>query len=449
MNMFANHHFKHQIPLPRAKAGLCGELHVRAKVDELECGSISATVQPEDFDNIVSSLQPAKTVEVKKRKACPAHDSKLWSDLKHPRISIRKILSRILLFVLSILYILSPPWPPLMMRKAIFCPPPRGSYYYLIGYQKNGKKKACFYAHEAIGMERVAICLPQMLHPKIRAVDVYYHLLRCKTIILPFNETQYFCAMELSCEQSIRWLHRDKSRTIKRSPYLIIFSQPNSSDLGCCLMMDPNFADMADFLQCDMLIYDYPGYGVSDGESTEKNIYVCSEAVFKYATDKLGYAPENIILMGFSLGTAAMIHIAEMQKVGAVVLIAPFTSFSRILLRCPSMATPIFDMFPSLEKSEKITSPTLICHGQRDIIVSHAHGVQLQKKIPNSELYSLKHASHQGIFCEREMWDEVERFLGHRVQITAKWSELLQKESAFSEITEVAVEPVFVPSKTD
>ena len=46
-------------------------------------------------------------------------------------------------------------------------------------------------------------------------------------------------------------------------------------------MMDPNFADIADFLQCDLLIYDYPGYGISDGKTNEKNVYAAIDAVMK------------------------------------------------------------------------------------------------------------------------------------------------------------------------
>ena len=54
-------------------------------------------------------------------------------------------------------------------------------------------------------------------------------------------------------------------------------------------------ADIADFLHCDMLIFEYPGtfkkktqknafisgYGVSDGEVGERSIYKAIEAVFR------------------------------------------------------------------------------------------------------------------------------------------------------------------------
>ncbi|EFO84688.1 hypothetical protein CRE_03721 [Caenorhabditis remanei] len=445
MRNFKHESKRERIIRERVTAGLCSELHLSANTVQTNNLSVtSASVAPEDYARIVSHLQSAVCLNVARRVACPAHDSKLWTDGEKKKYPILRFLWKVIVVIMSILYVLLPPYPPKLFRKIVFCCPQKGRYYYLIA-AKGATRRACFRASEADGYDHLSICLPQMIRPKVRAIDVFYHLLRCKVFTLPYNEKHKICAMELVCEQSIRWLHRDKNRKNRlRSPNLIIFSQPNSSDLGCCLMMDPNFADIADFLQCDLLIFDYPGYGVSEGTTNEQNVYAAIESVMKYAMDQLGYPAEKIILIGFSLGTAAMVHVAEMYKVAALVLIAPFTSFFRIVCRRPSVVRPWFDMFPSLEKSRKVTSPTLICHGEKDYIVGHEHGVQLKDTIPDCELHLLKHASHQGIFCEREMWDRVEQFLGTRVGITRNWIEHLQSESSTSpaEISEVIENPV-------
>ncbi|CAI2321315.1 unnamed protein product [Caenorhabditis sp. 36 PRJEB53466] len=435
--------FKTQTKHERKTAGVCSELHVTASTYQLGENSMSATVAPEDYANIVSNLQSAVCLNVARRVACPAHDSKLWRDAPMSSCQFWSIVCKVLFVVVSFFYIFLPPVPARMFRKLVFCCPQRGRYYYLIAVKGN-TRKAIFKASEAKDYDHLTICLPQMIKPKVRAIDVFYHLLRCKVFTLPYNEKHSICVMEMYCEQSIRWLHRDKNRNHRktRSPNLIIFSQPNSSDLGCCLMMDPNFADIADFLQCDLLIFDYPGYGVSEGTTNEKNVYAAIDAVTKYAIEKLGYPPEKIILIGFSLGTAAMVHVAEQFKVAALVLIAPFTSFFRIACRRPSVVRPWFDMFPSLEKSKGITSPTLICHGERDYIVGHEHGEKLKATIPDCELHLLKNASHQGIFCEREMWDKVEDFLGKRVGITRAWIEHVQSgESATASKSMISISP--------
>ncbi|KHJ83330.1 hypothetical protein OESDEN_16973 [Oesophagostomum dentatum] len=146
------------------------------------------------------------------------------------------------------------------------------------------------------------------------------------------------------------------------------------------MLMDPNFADIADFLRCDLLVFDYVGYGVSDGVSAEKSVYDTVERVYKYATDDLGYDPNDIILIGFSLGTAAMVHIASQNPdLGAVVLIAPFMSLWRVFLR-RSNINPSMDMFPSYEKALTIHCPTLVCHGKKDVIVDQKHGLAMKER---------------------------------------------------------------------
>ncbi|PAV76777.1 hypothetical protein WR25_10980 [Diploscapter pachys] len=127
-----------------------------------------------------------------------------------------------------------------------------------------------------------------------------------------------------------------------KSPNLIIFSQPNSSDLGCMLMMEPNCVLFEKKTRENAFI---SGYGVSDGEVGEQSIYKAIEAVF-------------------SLGTAAITHIASEVEIGAMVLIAPFTSFLRIVTRCPRAHSRYFDMFPSYDKATAVKCPALICHGK-------------------------------------------------------------------------------------
>ncbi|RCN47284.1 hypothetical protein ANCCAN_06572, partial [Ancylostoma caninum] len=202
------------------------------------------------------------------------------------RPKVLRAITRGIHVVFGLLYILCPPWPPWVIHKIAFRAPPRGEYYFLVGGKKNDRH-TFFTAKEAEGCENLEICLPHLLRPHVKAIDIYYHILRCK-------------------------------------------------------------ADIADFLKCDMLVFDYVGYGVSDGESTEKAVYDSVERVYNYAINDLDYAPKDIILIGFSLGTAAMVHIAsKTPDLGAMVLIAPFMSLWRVILRRPtSESFSSLDMFP-------------------------------------------------------------------------------------------------------
>ncbi|EYC26265.1 hypothetical protein Y032_0010g1053 [Ancylostoma ceylanicum] len=413
----------------RCTAGreLCGDVHSEARrEDDSLVGKMS--LEDDDYGNVYKEFKTAERLRVGKRELCPAHD-RIWSETHDNRPKVLRAITRGVNVACGLLYILCPPWPPWVIHKIAFRAPPRGEYYFLVGGEKNDRH-TFFSAKEAEGYKNLEICLPHLLRPHVKAIDIYYHILRCKPVILKLYDDVRICAMEVMCEQTEKWLRRTGSRRT-RSPKLIIFAQPNSSDMGCCMLMDPNFADIADFLKCDMLVFDYVGYGVSDGESTEKAVYDSVERVYNYATDDLGYAPKDIILIGFSLGTAAMVHIAaKTPDLGAMVLIAPFMSLWRVILRRPtSDSLSTLDMFPSYDKALNIRCPTLVCHGKQDVIVDHQHGLAMKERIANCELFLIS-ASHQGIFCERKMWDDVNRFLRETVNIPDAWVQAVEEATS-------------------
>uniref|UniRef100_A0A7I4XU43 AB hydrolase-1 domain-containing protein n=1 Tax=Haemonchus contortus TaxID=6289 RepID=A0A7I4XU43_HAECO len=413
----------------RSTAGreLCGDVHSEFTYDHTS--TVAMSLSSSEYMDIYEDFENAHRLRVMKRELCPAHD-RVWSETLDRKPRMLKTVTRVLHVIGGLFYIICPPWPPWIIHKIAFRAPSKGEYYFLVGGEKD-HRQAYFTARDAEGVKNLQICLPHLLRKKLKAIDIYYHILRCKPVILKLYEDLWICAMEIMCEQTEKWLRRTENRRT-RSPKLIIFAQPNSSDIGCCMLMDPNFADIADFLRCDLLVFDYAGYGISDGEATEQTVYDSVDRVYKYATEELGYVPKDIILIGFSLGTAAMVHIASRTPdLGAMVLIAPFTSLWRVILHRPNiMGSSRLDMFSNYDKAQDIKCPTLICHGKDDSIVDHHHGLVMKERIEDCELFLIT-ASHQGIFCERKMWDAIRGFLFEKVNITAAWMEAV-RESALS-----------------
>lgn len=84
-------------------------------------------------------------------------------------------------------------------------------------------------------------------------------------------------------------------QTTEITDYVIIYSHPNSTDMG--LMLD-NYLDLAFNLKVNILAYDYTGYGQSTGLATDINAIADIEAVYEFATKELGFAWEHVILYG-------------------------------------------------------------------------------------------------------------------------------------------------------
>ncbi|VDP29041.1 unnamed protein product [Heligmosomoides polygyrus] len=108
-----------------------------------------------------------------------------------------------------------------------------------------------------------------------------------------------------------------------------------------------------------------------------------------------------IVLLGYSIGTTAVIDLAASHPEGVVgvVLVAPFTSGLRLLGNQPKKEkTPFFDRFNSCDKVSKINVPVLICHGARDTVIPSEHSVELHDKLKKPVTPLIVHgADHQSI----------------------------------------------------
>ncbi|KAM3719409.1 Alpha/beta hydrolase domain-containing protein 17A [Dirofilaria immitis] len=280
-------------------------------------------------------------------------------------------------------------------------------------------------AKSARGSINLTLCLPHLLSPKFKNSDVADQLLRIEVHLITSVNGDILVALYIRCEKSYQ---RKKS-----APYILLFAQPNSSDIGSCMLTDPNLVDIADFLQCDLMAFDYSGFGLSTGIPTEKNVYQNIDAVYQYLIKEMKAQPNEIVLIGFSMGTAVAIHLASRKKVAGLILIAPFTSLLRVLGRKPdSNRTCCLDQFSSIDKASSVACRTLICHGMKDGIVSINHSAVLQSRFPNAtKPFYLDKATHQGIYCERKMWDRVRQFLFQELDCNKKWNEPTTTERVF------------------
>lgn len=107
----------------------------------------------------------------------------------------------------------------------------------------------------------------------------------------------------------------------------ILFSHGGTVDLGnlCNFLFT-----MGQRLCCNVLVYDYSGFGQSSGTPTEKAVYADAETVLGLLQHKYGVPPEQVVLYGQSLGTAPTLHLASKHSVKGVILHSPFLSIAKL-----------------------------------------------------------------------------------------------------------------------
>jgi hypothetical protein len=132
-----------------------------------------------------------------------------------------------------------------------------------------------------------------------------------------------------------------------------------------------------------VILYDYEGFGLSDGSPTIAHICKDGIATYDYVHEKLGYAPEEIIMYGESLGCAVACDIAKHRKCGALILQSGFSSLKAaaaerfvVFHLVPQFAVP----FPTLDSAAFLRGehpPLLLIHGTHDHVLPVTHSKRL------------------------------------------------------------------------
>lgn len=155
-------------------------------------------------------------------------------------------------------------------------------------------------------------------------------------------------------------------------------------------------------LRVNLFIFDYRGYGVSEGNASEKGTYLDAEAAFSHLRSRSDVNPARIVFYGYSLGTGVAVEMAVRHQPHAVILESPFTSILAAaklrlpgLFACVPFGALVQSRYDSLSKIKNIRSPLLVLHGDSDRAVPYELGRELfdAAKEPK-RLYTIKRAGH-------------------------------------------------------
>jgi fermentation-respiration switch protein FrsA (DUF1100 family) len=162
----------------------------------------------------------------------------------------------------------------------------------------------------------------------------------------------------------------------RQSRATLLFCHGNAGNISHRLDSIRLFHDLG----LNVLIFDYRGYGQSDGSPSENGSYRDANAAWDYLVDRRHTDPGRIVIFGRSLGAAVAADLASRTKPAAVILESAFTSI-------PEMAAALYPWLPvrilsmyqydNKAKISRIRSPLLLVHSRDDEIIPFQHGRQL------------------------------------------------------------------------
>jgi fermentation-respiration switch protein FrsA (DUF1100 family) len=152
----------------------------------------------------------------------------------------------------------------------------------------------------------------------------------------------------------------------------------------------------------NVLMYDYRGYGRSEGTPSEDGIYKDGLAAYDYAVSLPEVNPERVFLWGTSLGGAVAIDVATHRQAAGLILESTFTSAKDVArVVYPFLPVQFFmqTKLNSIEKIRTLTIPILLIHGVHDSIIP----IGLGRKLFNAanepkDFYEISNADHNDTF---------------------------------------------------
>lgn len=166
-----------------------------------------------------------------------------------------------------------------------------------------------------------------------------------------------------------------------------------------------------------VLLYDYRGYGRSEGTPSEQGTYLDGEAMLAEAIRRAG-GPDRVLLYGVSLGGGVSHELAVRHpELAGLITDATFTSIPdmvRAMYPIPGLSMLVRTRYDNLGKASRIKIPRLVMHGTDDELVPFRMGESLRDATtPPAAFFAIQGAHHNdtSLTGGDEYYDTVRRFV--------------------------------------
>ena len=166
-------------------------------------------------------------------------------------------------------------------------------------------------------------------------------------------------------------------------------------------------------LGLNIFIFDYRGYGKSQGKPDEEGLYKDARAAWRYLTDQRGFRQEDIILFGRSLGGAVAAELAAEVQPGGLILESTFSSAKDVanaLLPVLSRLIILRYDFNTAAHVRRVASPLLVLHSPDDEIIPFHLGEKVFQAANEPKSFVRMRGDHNSGFLMSQ--PDYERALG-------------------------------------
>jgi pimeloyl-ACP methyl ester carboxylesterase len=188
---------------------------------------------------------------------------------------------------------------------------------------------------------------------------------------------------------------------------LVIYFGGNAEEVSGMAYHFERFADYS------LLLINYRGYGLSDGQPSEQNLFHDAETIFDQIIQRPDIDSNRIVAMGRSLGTGVAVHLAAQRPLKGVILVSPYDSLRRVTQRhFWPMKWLLKYPFNIITVAPSITAPMLALVAEQDSLIPPSHSYHLANNWGGScQVELIKNANHDNISDNEVYWNVIKDFL--------------------------------------
>lgn len=158
-------------------------------------------------------------------------------------------------------------------------------------------------------------------------------------------------------------------------------------------------------LGVNVFIFDYRGYGKSDGRPSEEGTYKDARAAWDYLESERNTESDRIVIMGRSLGgaVASWLAVQKQSAVTATIIESTFISAADLgadLYPWLPVRSIIKYDYNTIENIKQIESPLFMAHSRDDEIIPYYHGKSLFEAANSPKTFVELQGSHGSGFWE-------------------------------------------------
>ncbi|MGA1825295.1 MAG: alpha/beta hydrolase [bacterium] len=163
---------------------------------------------------------------------------------------------------------------------------------------------------------------------------------------------------------------------VKEARSVVLFCHGNAGNISHCIDTVQQYARLG----LSSFLFDYRGYGKSDGKPSEQGTYRDAEAAWNYLVQKRNISSTEIIIIGRSLGGPIAAWLSRKHTPKGLVLESTFTTIRDIgaeLYPCLPVKFITNLGYKTIEYIRQVDCPILIVHSNEDRMIPIDHGRKL------------------------------------------------------------------------